>query len=57
MGEKCDWLCGMGYWIFLVVGWVEWGGVDVLFNGNLVLWFYVIWGIGFGVVEVFENCV
>lgn len=57
VGEKWVWLWEYGIWFFLVVGWVECGGYIVIGYGNLVLWFYIVWGIGLGIVEFFIKIV
>lgn len=56
MGEMCLWFYDIGLWWFFVVGWVECGGSFVNGYGNFVLCFYIIWGIGSGVLEYFICC-
>lgn len=53
VGEKWVWLHECGVRFFFVVGWVECGGYIVNGHGNSVLRFYIMWGIGLVLVELF----
>ncbi|MGB7318241.1 MAG: FAD-binding dehydrogenase [Planktotalea sp.] len=56
-GEMREWLHGIGYRWFPIVGWAERGGAMAHGHGNSVPRFHMTWGTGPGTVAPFERLV